>query len=519
MPSLLRLLVASLAGFASAAVVASAQAGVNPNSNPNAGCEALSKAFPSYRGPLVFYPDSEVYKWENSAAEFWSRVQILAPTCVFRPLTGGDVALAVRLLKDTSAPFALRSGGHMGIAGANNIDNGVLMVMSNMTSLYLSPDKTILSIGPAYRWGEVYKFLTKFGLSVPGGRLSPVGVPGLLLGGGINFYGNQRGFSADNVVEFEVVLADGSIVLANKDNNTDLFWGLKGGSSNFGLVVRFDVRTVPSKKVFAGIITVSSENVPALLAASAKYTANITDPKSHIIPATVATTRTPVDFIAAVILFYDSETDSNPACFKPFFDIPAISNTMAFKTVADFADETGTSVVPNINNIFASGTIVGKNYDELLKGIQITNEVFYSRLPLLYAQVPESEIQVVQLDWQPFGKLWIEASAKTGGNALGLDCSKIYVAYAEVVEWKSSQYDTICREWTKDTTDAIKNATIAAGFYDPWHYMGDSASFQVENFYDGYGQASKDKLLAISRKYDQSRLFQTLMPGGFKLGA
>ncbi|KAL2067082.1 hypothetical protein VTL71DRAFT_1506 [Oculimacula yallundae] len=517
MSSLLKLLVVTLAGFASSAAVCSPAPPPNPNANANAnaGCAALSKAM----GALVFYPNSSVYKWENSAEEFWSQVQVLAPLCVFRPTTAGDVALAVKTLKQSSGPFALRSGGHMGIAGSNNIDNGVLMVMSNMTTLSLSSDKSVLSVGPAYRWGEVYKFLTAYNLTVPGGRLSPVGVPGLLLAGGINFYGNQKGFSADNVIQYEVVLANGNIVTASKNNNADLFWALKGGSSNFGIVTRFDIKTIPSKKVFAGIISVSSENVPALLAATARYSANITDPKSHIVPATIATTRSPVDFIAAVILFYDSETISDPACFKPFFDIPSIGNTMAFKTIADFADETGTAVVPGINDIFAAGTLVGENYEELLKGIQITNQIFYDRLPLLYAQVPESEIQIIEIDWQPIGKLWMDASTKAGGNALGLDPSKVYLAWAEVVEWKSSKYDTICLQWTKDTTAAINAATKKAGLYSAWTYMGDAAAFQIDNFYAGYGKASRDKLLSISRKYDPSRLFQTLMPGGFKIGA
>lgn len=151
-----------------------------------------------------------------------------------------------------------------------------------------------------------------------------------------------------------------------------------------------------------------------------------------------------MDFIAAVILFYDSDTITYPDCFKQFFEIPSIGNTMAFKTIADFADETGTAVVPGINDIFAAGTIVGTTYDELLMGINLTNSVFYERLPLLYDQVPASEISIIQIDWQPIGKLWMDATTAAGGNALGLDSSKIYLAWAEVLEWIGSEYDDIC---------------------------------------------------------------------------
>ncbi|KAK0101937.1 hypothetical protein ONS95_001254 [Cadophora gregata] len=514
--SLIKFLLVSVATLASARGVVFPRANdVSPATANSAGCAALSKVLSS----KVFYADSPVYQYENSASEFWSNVQILAPLCVFRPQSSGDVATAISVLKKSCGSFAVRGGGHMGIAGANNIDNGVLMVMSNLTTMRLSSDKSILSVGPSWRWGEVYKYLEDYDLTVPGGRLAPVGVPGLLLAGGINFYGNQVGFSADNVVEYEVVLAAGNIVQASRDNNSDLFWALKGGSSNFGIVTRFDIKTIPSKKVWAGIYSVASAEVPALLAATAAYAANITDPLSHIVPATIATTRDPVEFIGAVILFYDSDTITYPDCFKPFFDIPSIASTMGFKTIAEFADETGTAVVPGINDIFAAGTIVGTTYDELLKGIELTNSIFYERLPLLYEQVPASQIAIIEIDWQPIGKLWMDASAATGGNALGLDPSKIYLAWAEVVEWIGSEYDEICLQWVTETTAIIKEATKKAGIYSSFDYMGDAASFQTDGFYKGYGAKNQAKLLKISRKYDPTRLFQTLMPGGFKIGA
>ncbi|KFY91859.1 hypothetical protein V498_05286, partial [Pseudogymnoascus sp. VKM F-4517 (FW-2822)] len=161
----------------------------------------------------------------------------------------------------------------MGIKGANNIDDGVLMVMSNLTHMSVSPDKKTLSVGPGYRFSDVYPFLQKYDLTVGAARLGPVGVPGILLAGGINFYGNQFGFSADQVTRYEVVLADGKIVNATKGKNaeatkcknTDLFWALKGGSSNFGVVTRFDMNTIPSKKVWAGIYTVEQQYLPKFL--------------------------------------------------------------------------------------------------------------------------------------------------------------------------------------------------------------------------------------------------------------
>lgn len=139
------------------------------------------------------------------------------------------------------------------------------MVMSNLTHMSVSTNKKTVSLGPGHRFSAVYPFLERYGLTVGGARLGPVGVPGILLAGGINFYGNQFGFSADQVTRYEVVLADGKIVEATRTKNADLFWALKGGSSNFGVVTRFDMKTIPSKKVWAGIYTVAQEYLPQFL--------------------------------------------------------------------------------------------------------------------------------------------------------------------------------------------------------------------------------------------------------------
>jgi hypothetical protein len=239
------------------------------------------------------------------------------------------------------------------------------------------------------------------------------------------------------------------------------------------------------------------------------------------VPAVIpsATSARESNYVGAVILFYDSDTISDPACFEPFTSLPNVGNTLDFKTVTEFTLETGAAVVPGINDVFVAGTIVGKNYSQLLQGIEIINTTFFNALPALYAVVPPSNISIIELDWQPIGSLWIAASATNGvgGNPLGLDASKgTYLCYAEVVEWFGSEYDEVVAAWVESTTYAIKNATLEAGLYDPFNYMGDAAGF--ESIYPGYGATNKAKLLSISRKYDPSRVFQTRLPGGFKIG-
>lgn len=165
--------------------------------------------------------------------------------------------------------------------------------------------------------------------------------------------------------------------------------------------------------------------------------------------------------------------------------------------------------------MFVAGTVVGTTYAELLQGISIINTTFFEHLPKLYDQIPAANISTIQLDWQPIGADWMKASEEKGGNALGLDSSKIYLCYAEVVEWIGSSYDDIVAQWVEETTYAINNATQKAGLYDAFNYMGDAAGFQ--SIFPGYGEENVSKLQTIAKKYDPNQVFQTLMPGGFKI--
>ncbi|KAL8339721.1 hypothetical protein RB601_006026 [Gaeumannomyces tritici] len=388
----------------------------------------------------------------------------------------------------------------MGIRGANNIDGGgMLIVMPGLATLELSPDGKRVDLGPALKWGAVYKHLAQHNLTAPGGRLSPVGVPGLLLGGGVSFIGNQVGWAADNVVEYEVVLASGDVVKVNKDASPDLFWALKGGSANFGIVTKFTVNTFPSTTVYAGTYTVSAAHGPAFLDAIANYTSGAVDPLSHMAPMVVP-----------------AAPGSAPECFREFLALPAVSTTMGLKT--------GKLVVDKINDVFIAGTTVGHDYESQRRGIEITNRVYNDAAPALWAAVGGADkIALTSIDWQPIDAVWQEASERQNpaGNALGVDPKSkgTYLVWAMVVEWFDGPagVNEAVDAWCRETTAAIEAATKAAGLYGPFNHMGDAAGFQ--DVYTGYGAANKQKLLDVSRKYDSERVFQKLWPGGFKIGA
>ena len=145
--------------------------------------------------------------------------------------------------------IAVRSGGHSSI-GSNNIARGVTIDLSMMNSSSYDREANLARIQPGGRWRNVYADLERDGVTVAGGRDGDVGVGGFLLGGGLSFFSGRKGFGCDTVVNYEVVLANGSVIDANSTANTELWRALKGGSSNFGIVTRFDMEAIPARDLF-----------------------------------------------------------------------------------------------------------------------------------------------------------------------------------------------------------------------------------------------------------------------------
>ncbi|KAK3724163.1 hypothetical protein LTR37_001287 [Vermiconidia calcicola] len=198
----------------------------------------------------VLFPSDESYAQVNDR---WSLTAQLEPSCIVLPTSAQEVASVLKVLVSRSTMFAVKSKGHKPITGFNNINSGVTIDLSWINETSLAEDRSFVRLGSGAAWVDAYRKLNSQGVSFPGGRCSTTGVGGLTLGGGISFYSANVGFVADNVLNFEVVLASGKIINANRDHNSDLFMALKGGSSNFGIVTRFDVRAFEDYgRIFGG---------------------------------------------------------------------------------------------------------------------------------------------------------------------------------------------------------------------------------------------------------------------------
>src|SRR6202162_5067090 len=175
------------------------------------------------------------------------------PRLIARCVDAADVVAAVNFGRDQGLLVAIRGGGHNG-PGLGSCNDGLVVDLSNMKSVRVDPASRTVRVDAGCTSGDVDHATHAFGLAVPFGIVSTTGVAGLTLGGGSGYLTRKHGLTIDNLLEADVVLADGRIVTANKSENADLLWGLRGGGGNFGVVTSFLFEAHPAGTVYGGPI-------------------------------------------------------------------------------------------------------------------------------------------------------------------------------------------------------------------------------------------------------------------------
>ncbi|KAI1131073.1 putative FAD-binding oxidoreductase [Nemania abortiva] len=453
-------------------------------------------------GPsTIFLPSAADYN--ELREENWSQTSWQHPSCIARPNNTAQLAQLVSVLVNNNTPFAIRSGGHSPNPFDANIDAGVLISLCNFKGVTYDAKKGLVTIGPGARWDAVYTELGKYNVTMVGGRVLDVGVGGLTLGSGLSYLTDLYGLVCDNVVSYEVVLADGRIVKATATTNSDLFWALKGGTNNFGIVTSFTSTTYPIYQTWGGIQVYTPDQTSVLLQALYEYqTQPNKDPYANMIINLVPTNG------SLLLTFVYLKPVERPAAFAPFYALTPVFEQTGIMTLHELMGLFPPTILPR----WAWYT---HSFEP--------NSALYQELANLYLTAPEfATIGSVQAGTllaavQPISSSAVIAGRKSNGgtgNALGLQAVN-QTWWTMTATWYNAEDDATVYGALASFSDKVRAAADAAGTSLEYIFMNDASINQP--VIASYGEASVSRLRAVQKAYDPHQVFQKLVPGGQKL--
>jgi FAD/FMN-containing dehydrogenase len=495
------------AGLAVAAAVSNSSEYFESGTPP---CDALTAAG---LGDRLLFPTDMGY--EPQIATWWANNTRLRPWCLVLPHSTEEVSLIMSTLVEAGNGagdwhIAVKSGGHS-LNGGNNIVNGVTIDLSMMNSSHYDGSTNTASLQPGARWVQTYSDLQEEGITVVGGRDGDVGVGGFLLGGGTSFFSYNKGFGCDNVINYEVVLPNGTIVSANEDTNTDLWKALKGGGSNFGIVTRFDVEAIPTRDILYELWITSvnyADTAIDTLIDFSNHDESLGD-DSLVVFFGHDTSISEEGTISSIHVNVAGNTESNTS-FNNIRSLPALINSTSLQSMAEAAaahqDE------PRLSSNAVS-TRFFKNDPEIIRHIIKLQDEFVAAL----SDAIGAENFVTMMAFQPMPSYVGSIGAQRGGNMLGLDDMQ-----SNAIMWTGGVM-VPPNEADFAIARTLMNA-LSAQIKD----FAESVDGSMDLIYLNYADASQDPLKSygeeqvqflrdVAAKYDPAGVFQTRFPGGFKI--
>ncbi|KAF5368007.1 hypothetical protein D9758_004403 [Tetrapyrgos nigripes] len=294
-------------------------------------CQLLAETLPG----LVFFPGTSNYTSDNF---HYGASSTQNSTCTVEPSTNDDVSAILKIVgrEDVRSPFAVKGAGHTSNVGFSST-TGVMVSLVKFDQITVNDASTTVTVGPGATWDQVYVKLEPLNLTVVGGRIPGVGVGGLLLGGGYSWFTDQFGLAVDNVVSYDLVLPNGTLVQVTDYSQPDLSFALKGGYNNFGIVTAFTLKSHPINGIWGGTLSFSANDSEQVFSAVERFSMNNSDPKAALILTYVNVVGLGPLLVADVI--YGEPVEQPPAAFEEILSLPLEGNTAKSRTLTDFTLE------------------------------------------------------------------------------------------------------------------------------------------------------------------------------------
>lgn len=458
--------------------------------------EGIRQFAAGFHGSVV-RPDDAEY---DDARAVWNGMIDRYPAIVARCSGVADVVSAVNFARENDLLVAVRGGGH-NVAGSAVCDDGIVIDLSEMTGVRVDPDSRTAWVEAGATWADVDHETQAFGLATPGGVVSDTGVAGLTLGGGIGHLRCKYGLSCDNLHSVELVTADGEFVTASEDENPDLFWGLRGGGGNFGVVTTFEFDLHPvGPEVATCLVFYPADELREWLRAYREYVASAPDEVSTLTFAGVLPDEG---------LFPADAVDDSKIAIMGCYAGPADEGEQALAPLREFTDPIADF----------SGTLPYVDFQQLLDEDYPDGMRYYWK-SLYLDGLPDSAIERIAY--------WADAAPsplstvdvwQLGGEIARVDATESAFAGRHApfllgveANWEDPARDNANVEWARDCLDDLRQFSDGSVYLNFPGFMEEDDEMMQTTFGPAY-----ERLVALKDEYDPTNRFslnQNVAPSG-----
>lgn len=449
--------------------------------------QAIGEFASRLRGELI-RPGDEGY---IEAGKVWNGMIVKKPSLVARAKSAADVICAVNFARDNEMPLAVRGGGH-NVAGTGTVDGGLVIDLSPMKGVHVDPEHRTVRAEGGVTIGELDGRTQLFGLAAPMGVVSKTGIAGLTLNGGIGWMRRKHGLSSDNLASVDIVTADGGFLTASEDENADLFWGVRGGGGNFGVVTSFEYRLHPvGPEVMFCFVFYPGDRAKEVLRYMNEYMAHAPDEVSplsflgRIPPDAMFPEERHGEQFVAIAAMYAGGVEEGENALVPLRElgdaIADFSGVMPYAEAQKILDED-----------YPDG---GRYYWKSVNANALGDEAM-ERL-IAHAEAAPSGHSTIDV-WYQGGAMGRVAAS---GTAFGERSSPILLGVE--ANWEEPEDDEANVEWTRNAIADMKRFSDG-GMYLNFPGFGEEGEEMVRSAYGG----NYERLAEIKKEYDPENLFR-----------
>jgi FAD/FMN-containing dehydrogenase len=432
----------------------------------------------------VITPDDERYE---QARQVYNAMIDRRPAVVVRCANTGDVTAAVNFARERQLDLAVRGGSHS-VPGFGTCDAGVVIDLSGMRGVRVDPASSTARAEGGATWGDFNAATHEFGLATTGGIISTTGVGGLTLGGGIGYLARGCGLSCDNLVSADVVTADGRFLQASEDEHDDLFWALRGGGGNFGVVTSLEFRLHPIKDIYGGPMFYELRDAAAVLRFFREF---ITDAPEELGGFPAFQIAPPLPFIPddrhgdpflVMVACWAGPLDQGEHALQPFHDLAPV-----------VAEHVGPMPYPALNSAFDALVPPGlQHYWKANFVTELTDEAIRAHLehgPKV--PVVNSTVHIYPING---------ACHRVAPDATAFAYRDANFATVIAGMWPDPADNQANTSWVRDYYHATAPLSEEGGYVN---FMADDDQDRIRANYRG----NYERLVAIKHKYDPDNLF------------